>query len=135
MNFDFLSFLRLSNVRGQNRGSWIFPIYLDYFQLADMCISLVFTWFYAQNLSNCQAPGTGQVQIQVMPLSSFMSRFKSTTNSKLKFQSHNLKSRDLERHYNQMSHPPTHHPLNFSKLKISSFQSYPPGSGPGWVPT
>ena len=80
------------HVRGQNRGSWVCPVHLDYFQLADMCISLVFTWFYAQNLSNCQAPGTGQVQIQVMPLSSFMSRFKSTTNSKLKFQSHNLKS-------------------------------------------
>ena len=81
----------------------------------------------------CQAPGPGQVQVQVMP----WSRSKSTTNSKLKFQRHNLKSKDLERHYNQMSptHPPTHPPppLNFSKLKISSFQSYPLGSGQ--VPT
>ena len=38
---------------GHNRGSWICPVHLDYFQLADICISLVFTWFEAQNLSNC----------------------------------------------------------------------------------
>ena len=34
-----------SHVRGQNRGSWVCPVHLDYFQLADMCISRVFTWF------------------------------------------------------------------------------------------
>ena len=28
-----------SYVRGQNRGSWVCPVHLDYFQLADMCIS------------------------------------------------------------------------------------------------
>ena len=33
------------HVRGQNRGSWVCPVHLDYFQLADMCISRVFTWF------------------------------------------------------------------------------------------
>ena len=39
---------------------------------------------------------------------------------------------DLERHYNQMTQPRyRHHPLNFSKLNINSFQSYPPGPGPG----
>ena len=77
-----------------------------------------------------------QVQVQVMPWSRSMSKFKSTTNSKLKFQSHNLKSRDLERHYNQMSPTTTHPhpPPNFSNLKISSFQSYPPGSVPSQVP-
>ena len=41
------------HVRSQNRGSWVCPVHLDYFQLADMCISHVFTWFEAQNLSNC----------------------------------------------------------------------------------
>ena len=34
-----------SHVRGQNRGSWVCPVHLDYFQLADMCISRVSTWF------------------------------------------------------------------------------------------
>ena len=34
-----------SHVRGQNRGSWVCPVHLDYFQLADMCISRVFMWF------------------------------------------------------------------------------------------
>ena len=34
-----------SHVRGQNRGSLVRPVHLDYFQLADMCISGVFTWF------------------------------------------------------------------------------------------
>ena len=34
-----------SHVRGQNRGSWVCPVHLDYFQLADMCISHAFTWF------------------------------------------------------------------------------------------
>ena len=34
-----------SHVRGQNRGSWVCPVHLDYFQMADMCISHVFTWF------------------------------------------------------------------------------------------
>ena len=34
-----------SHVRDQNRGSWVCPVHLDYFQLADMCISRVFTWF------------------------------------------------------------------------------------------
>ena len=34
-----------SHVRGRNRGSWVCPVHLDYFQLADMCISRVFTWF------------------------------------------------------------------------------------------
>ena len=33
------------HVRGQNRGSWVCPVYLDYFQVADMCISRVSTWF------------------------------------------------------------------------------------------
>ena len=33
------------HVRGQNRGSWVCPVHLDYFQLADMCISCVFTLF------------------------------------------------------------------------------------------
>ena len=33
------------HVRGQNRGSWVCPVHLDYFLLADMCISHVFTWF------------------------------------------------------------------------------------------
>ena len=42
-----------SHVRGQNGGSWVCPVHLDYFQLADMCISRVFMWFEAQNLSNC----------------------------------------------------------------------------------
>ena len=32
-------------VRGQNSGTWVCPVHLDYFQLADMCISRVFTWF------------------------------------------------------------------------------------------
>ena len=44
------------------------------------------------NVEFCQAPRPGQVQ-----------RFQSKTNSKLKFQSHNLNSRDLEGHYQ----PPT----------------------------
>ena len=35
----------LSHVRGQIRGSWVCPVHLDYFQMADMCISRVFTWF------------------------------------------------------------------------------------------
>ena len=33
------------HVSGQNRGSWVCPVHLDYFQLAEMCISHVFTWF------------------------------------------------------------------------------------------
>ena len=33
------------HVRGQNRGSWVYPVHLDYFLLADMFISRVFTWF------------------------------------------------------------------------------------------
>ena len=33
------------HVRGQHRGSWVCPVHPDYFQLADMCISRVFTWF------------------------------------------------------------------------------------------
>ena len=37
------------HVRGQNRGSGGFPVHLDYFQVANMCISHVFTWFQAQN--------------------------------------------------------------------------------------
>ena len=36
-------------MRGQNRGSGGFSVHLDYFQLAEMCISLVFTWFEAPN--------------------------------------------------------------------------------------
>ena len=32
-------------VRGQIMGSWVCPVHLDYFQMADMCISRVFTWF------------------------------------------------------------------------------------------
>ena len=32
-------------VSGQIRGSWVCPDHLDYFQMADMCISRVFTWF------------------------------------------------------------------------------------------
>ena len=32
-------------VRGQIRGSWVCPVHLDYFQLADMCISRVFMWY------------------------------------------------------------------------------------------
>ena len=30
------------HVRGQNRGSWVCPDHLDYFQIADMSISYVF---------------------------------------------------------------------------------------------
>ena len=33
------------HVRGQIGGSWVCPVHLDYFQMADMCISSVFTWF------------------------------------------------------------------------------------------
>ena len=33
------------HVRGQIRGSWVCPAHLDYFQMSDMCISRVFTWF------------------------------------------------------------------------------------------
>ena len=32
------------HVRGQNSGSRVCPVHLDYFQLADMCISRVFTF-------------------------------------------------------------------------------------------
>ena len=75
---------------------------------------LIYEFYLISDISdqyyNCQAPGPGQVQVQVMPwsrlMSRSMSRFKLAANSKLNFQSHNLKSRDLERHYNQMSHPP-----------------------------
>ena len=40
-----------SHVRGQNRGSWVCPVHLDYFQVADMCISRGFKWFQSQSLS------------------------------------------------------------------------------------
>ena len=33
------------HVMGQNRCSWGCPVHLDYCQVADMCISRVFTWF------------------------------------------------------------------------------------------
>ena len=33
------------HLRGQIRGSWVCPVHLDYCQLADKCISHVFTWF------------------------------------------------------------------------------------------
>ena len=36
---------RMKHVRSQNRGSRVCPVHLDYFQLPDMCISRVFTWF------------------------------------------------------------------------------------------
>ena len=34
----------LSHVIGQNRGSWVRPVHLDYCLVADMCISRAFTW-------------------------------------------------------------------------------------------
>ena len=33
------------HVTCRNRVSWVCPIYLDYLQVVDMCISCVFTWF------------------------------------------------------------------------------------------
>ena len=35
-------------MRSQNRGSWVCPIHLDYCQVANTCISRVFTWFQAR---------------------------------------------------------------------------------------
>ena len=38
-------------VRGQIMGSWVCPVHLDYFQMADMCISRVFSWCKIQTMS------------------------------------------------------------------------------------
>ena len=97
---------------------WIIHFNSDPFRVQKYCNPLSWSHFWQFILiliplsysfqQYCQAPGPaqGQVQGQVRSRARSMSRFMFTTNSKLKFQSHNLKSRDLERHYNQMSHPP-----------------------------
>ena len=36
----------LSHVRGQIRGSWVYPVHQDYFQMADMCIHVVLSSKY-----------------------------------------------------------------------------------------
>ena len=76
------------------------------------------------NFCHCQDPGPAQGQVQVMSWPRSMSKFKSTTNSKLKFQSQNLKIRDLERHYNLMSNPPTAYPLPPNKLLQAKYQEF-----------
>ena len=127
-------------------ASW--GIYKNLFQCHDLLhhcksiLSKILQWMgyseWKKRLEYCQAPGPGQVRSRSRSRSCLGqgpghgSRLKQTQNWSFR-----VKNRDLERHYNQWSNvPPTHRhpPENFSKLKISSFQSYPPGSGPGQVP-
>ena len=51
------------------------------------------------------------------------------TNSKLKFQSQKYGPGETLQSNDPLQPPP----LNFSKMNINNFQSYPPGSGPGNV--
>ena len=69
-----------------------------------------------------------QVQVQVRS----RSMFQSKTNLKLKSKIRTWRDTIIKCPHR---HPPPPPPLNFSKLKISSFQPYPLGSGPAQVPT